>query len=73
MARKNPVIVGSRVRYSSDFCRTVGAVTGWTPQTRGTVTRLWGAGFATVLWDFPSHPDGTRLGGAHSSALECLP
>lgn len=67
---KNPLAIGDRVRYSSAFCRTIGAATGWTPQARGTLTRLWGAGFAEVLWDVPAHPDGCRMGGAHSSALE---
>jgi hypothetical protein len=67
---KHPLNVGARVRYSSAFCRTIGAATGWTPQARGVITRLWGAGFAEVLWDFPCHPDGNRLGGAHTSALE---
>jgi len=61
---------GDRVRYSSEFCRTIGAHTGWTPQARGTITRLWGrnADFAEVLWDFAG-PSG-RQGGAHVSALE---
>ena len=70
MAPKQPLAIGDRVRYSSAFCRTIGAATGWTPAARGELVRLWGAGFAEVLWDTPSHPDGSRLGGAHSSALE---
>jgi len=62
---------GDRVRYSSEFCRTIGAVTGWTPQAKGTITRLWGGGaFAEVLWDFAG-PSG-RQGGAHLSALQRL-
>jgi hypothetical protein len=62
---------GDRVRYSSEFCRTVGAATGWAPQARGVITRLWGQGseFAAILWEFPG-PDGRREGGAHLSALE---
>ena len=62
---------GDRVRYSSAFCRTVGAVTGWTPQARGTVLGLWGHGqqFARIVWD--QHPDGPGTeGGAHISALQ---
>ena len=67
----HPLKVGDRVRYSSAFCRTIGAVSGFTPQARGTITNLWGAAsdFAEILWDF-SGPDGTRRGGAHLSALE---
>ena len=63
---------GDRVRYSSTFCRTVGAVTGFTPQARGVITRLWGKGeFAEIVWDFPD-PEGKLCGGAHISALEKL-
>ena len=72
MARRLPRLApGDRVRYRSEFCRQVGAVTGWTPQARGVITRLWGQGaeFAAVLWDCPG-PDGTREGGAHLSARE---
>ena len=71
-ARRLPHLApGDRVRYSSEFCRQVGAVTGWTPQARGVITRLWGRGseFAAILWDYPA-PGGTREGGAHLSALE---
>lgn len=69
MARQ-PLKPGDRVRYASHFLRTIGAVTGWTPQARGTVTSLWGTGdqFVSVLWDVPG-PSG-RNGGAHISALE---
>lgn len=69
--RLPPIAAGDRVRYSSTFCRQVGAATGWLPQARGTVTHLWGRGgeFAAVLWDHPG-PDGTREGGAHLSALQ---
>lgn len=65
--------VGDRVRYSSHFCRTIGAVSGFTPQARGTIVNLWGTAsdFAEILWDFTG-PDGTRRGGAHLSALERL-
>ena len=66
-----PLKVGDRVRYSSDFCRTIGAISGFTPQARGMITNLWGqqCDFAEILWDF-SGPDGMRRGGAHLSALE---
>lgn len=62
---------GDRVRYSSEFCRTIGAVTGWTPQARGVIVRLWGqdCDFAVVRWDQPN-PSGQTEGGAHISALE---
>ena len=65
--------VGDRVRYSSEFCRTIGAVTGFTPQARGTITRIWGSAkdFAEIKWDFKG-PDGSDRGGAHLSALERL-
>jgi hypothetical protein len=64
---------GDRVRYSSEFCRTIGAHFGWTPQAKGTITRLWGgdATFAEILWDFAG-PHGTRRGCAHLSALQRL-
>ena len=70
---KQPLTVGDRVRYSSEFCRRIGAVSGFTPQARGTITRLWGrpAENADIRWDL-SGPDGSRLGGAHVSNLERL-
>lgn len=63
--------VGDRVRYSSAFCRAIGAISGFTPQARGMIVNLWGqqSDFAEILWDFTG-PDGTRRGGAHLSALE---
>ena len=72
MSRRLPRLApGDRVRYSSEFRRTVGAVSGWTPQARGVITRLWGQGaeFAVVRWDHPT-PAGLTEGGAHLSALE---
>jgi len=68
-----PIAPGERVRYSSAFCRQMGAATGWLPQARGTVTRLWGQGseFAAIVWDHPT-PDGSREGGAHLTALQVL-
>jgi hypothetical protein len=71
-ARRLPRLApGDRVRYSSEFCRTIGAVTGWTPQARGVITRLWGRGaeFAAIRWDHPG-PGGDPEGGAHLSALK---
>lgn len=64
---------GDRVRYASKYCRQVGAVTGWLPQARGTVTRLWGHGdrLAVIRWD--DHPDGPGTeGGAGVDVLEKL-
>ena len=60
---------GDRVRYSSTFCRTIGAVTGFTPQARGDViTRLWGKGeFAEIVWDFPDPMKASSAAG-HTSA-----
>lgn len=71
MAPRRPLGPGDRVRYSSEFCRQLGAATGWLPSTRGTITALWGQGsqFARILWDYPG-PNGSRDGGAHLSALE---
>lgn len=70
MTSRQPLAPGDRVRYSSDFCRTIGAVSGFTPQARGVITSLWGGGkFARIRWDFAG-PDGTRDGGAHISALQ---
>lgn len=67
---RRPLAVGDRVRYSSEFCQTIGAVSGFTPQARGVITALWGNGqFARIRWDFPG-PDGRRDGGAHLSALQ---
>ena len=68
---KKVLTVGDRVRYSSEFCRSIGATSGFTPQARGVITRVWGAAsdFATIRWDFAG-PDGSRDGGAHLSALE---
>ena len=65
--------VGDRVRYSSECCRTIGAVTGFTPQASGTITRIWGQNkdFAEILWDFKG-PGGSDRGGAHLSALQRL-
>ena len=71
MTKRN-LKVGDRIRYSSHHCRTIGAVTGFTPQARGVITRLWGKGeFAEIVWDFPDD-QGMRCGGAHVSALEKL-
>lgn len=63
--------IGDRVRYSSSFCRTIGAVTGFTPQVRGEITRFWGSNsdFATITWDFVD-PNGCKHGNAHISALQ---
>ena len=64
---------GDRVRYSSKYCRQVGAVTGWLPQARGTVIRLWGHGdrLAVICWHY--HPDGPGTeGGAGVDVLERL-
>lgn len=60
--------IGDRVRYSSAFCRTIGASSGFTPQARGKITRIWGsnADFAEIQWDF----NGSNQGGAHLSALQ---
>lgn len=71
MERTHRIMPGDRVRYSSEFCRSIGAATGWMPAARGTVLGLWGGGdqFARIRWD--THPDGPGTeGGAHTSALE---
>jgi hypothetical protein len=73
MARPCRIAPGDRVRYSSAFCRQIGAATGWLPQARGTVTALWGGGqeFARITWDYhPDGPDAAAAGGAHVSALQ---
>ena len=70
-ARGRRILPGDRVRYRSEFCRQIGAATGWLPTARGTVTALWGGGqdLARIAWDY--HPDGPGTeGGAHVSALE---
>jgi len=66
-----PLKVGDRVRYSSQFCRNIGAYSGFTPQARGMIVNLWGrdSEYAEILWDF-SGPDGIRQGGARLSNLE---
>lgn len=65
--------IGDRVRYSSKFCRTIGAISGFTPQARGVITGFWGYKNeqAHIVWDFPD-PQGMVCGGAHISALEKL-
>lgn len=65
--------VGDRVRYSSEFCRTIGAVTGFTTQAHGTIVRIWGGDgdFAEIRWDFKG-PNGSDRGCAHLSALQKL-
>lgn len=71
MERQHRIQPGDRVRYSSAFCRQMGAVTGWLPQARGTVITPWGGGYdlARIRWDH--HPDAPgTLGGAHVSALQ---
>jgi hypothetical protein len=59
-------------RYSSEFCRRIGAVS-FTPQARGTITLVWGTAsdFAEILWDF-SGPDKepAEVAPEHLSALE---
>ena len=62
--------VGDRVRYSSKFCRLVGAHTGWMPQVKGEITKLTGE-LATILWDFAG-PDGVIAGGANVHNLQRL-
>jgi hypothetical protein len=65
--------VGDRVRYSSSFCRHIGAITGFIPQAQGVVTRLWGdkQRFAEIVWDFPDD-EGNLCGGGHIDNLESL-
>lgn len=60
--------IGDRVRYSSEFCRLIGAHTGWTPQARGVITKMTGD-LATILWDFAG-PDGIKSGGANVHNLQ---
>lgn len=66
-----PLTIGDRVRYSSEFGRAIGAISGFTPQARGVIVNLWGrdSEYAEILWDF-SGPDGIRIGGARLSNLE---
>ena len=66
-----PLKIGDRMRYSSQFCRNIGAYSGFTPQARGMIVNLWGrdSEYAEILWDF-SGPDGIRQGGARLSNLE---
>ena len=60
--------IGDRVRYSSKFCRLVGAHTGWTPQAKGEITKITGE-LATIRWDFAG-PDGQVWGGANVHNLQ---
>jgi len=60
--------VGDRVRYSSEFCRQIGAVSGFTPQARGEITKLNGD-LAAIRWDFAG-PDGSSFGGANVCNLQ---
>jgi len=73
MAPKQPLTVGDRVRYSSAFCRLIGAATGWTPAARGEIVRLWGAAgdMAAIRWDY--HPQGPgTIGHANVCNLQRL-
>ena len=60
--------IGDRIRYSSKFCRLIGAHTGWTPQARGVITKLRGE-LATIQWDFAG-PDGRFIGAANVHNLQ---
>ena len=67
---KTKFSVGDRVRYSSTFCRTIGATTGFTPQARGVITSFSKTGeLASITWDFVS-PNGTRHGAANVFNLQ---
>jgi hypothetical protein len=59
MANRQPLKVGDRVRYSSAFCRIVGAYSGFFPTARGVVTRIWGStgDCADIAWDFQQSDD----------------
>jgi hypothetical protein len=59
MSTRNALKVGDRVRYSSAFCRCVGAYSGFFPTARGVVTRLWGSvgDCADIAWDFQRSDD----------------
>lgn len=53
---------GDRVRYSTGFCRSIGAYTGDVPQARGKVTEVAQLGktdlwLARVNWDTPDMPE----------------
>ena len=65
--------IGDRIRYSSKFCRQIGAVSGFTPQARGVITGFWGHKdeLAHIVWDFPD-PQGMVCGGANIHNLEKL-
>ena len=67
---KRKFAIGDRVRYSSKFCRTVGAVSGFTPQARGAITGFTGD-LAHISWDFPG-PDGLFTGYANVFNLQKL-
>ena len=68
---KSKFNIGDRVRYSSQFCRQIGAVSGFTPQARGVITGFWGYKneMVHIHWDF-SGPDGTRQGAANIFNLQ---
>lgn len=58
---KRPVRVGDFVRYSSDWCRSVGALTGDIPFARGEVIEITRVtetlDLARVKWDQPDIPE----------------
>lgn len=70
MNNKKQFQVGDRVRYSSEFCRLIGATTGWTPQARGEIIKMKGE-LASIRWDFAG-PDGIINGAANVFNLEKL-
>ena len=65
---KHKFSIGDRVRYSSKFCRLVGAHTGWTSQARGEIIMLTND-LATIHWDFAG-PDGNFIGAANVFNLQ---
>ena len=66
--------IGDRVRYSSEFCRIIGARTGITPQRRGVITGFWGRKdypLAHIKWDGePLEPGRSHNGGSAVSNLQ---
>lgn len=57
---KTNLSVGNRVRYSREFCRNTGQMTGWTPFAKGTIVELKKLGESTlacIQWDKPEVSD----------------
>ncbi len=54
------MIIGDKVKYTREFCRSIGALTGYIPHARGVVVDITafksGLTLVNVLWDNSNQP-----------------